>query len=317
VNIRNIDLNLLVLFEVLLTERNVSRAAVRLGLSQPAMSNALGRLRQTLGDPILVRAGRQLVPTSRAVELMAPIGEALRTLGEALAPRPPFHPSHSEITYRIETTDYVEMILFSQLIGHLEKAAPKVRLHTRFLKERIPLQGLVEGQLDLAIGYFPEPPPSLYQLPLFTDDFVCVLRKDHPLAGRPMTLENFVSQKQVIVAPWKGMTEIADSLLKKKGLKREIYVSTPHFLIAPHLVAETNYLVTLPRRMASAVSRWLPLEVFEHPLQLPTFTFSQLWHQRTHHEPAHHWLRQTLLQLAKETPAIVVPPRSPGKARRA
>ena len=297
-NIRNIDLNLLVVFEALLIERNVSRAAARLGLSQPAVSNALSRLRKVFGDPILTRARSGMIPTSRAIQLAKSVSEALRHIESALTGGQHFDPAQAKNTFTLAATDYVEWVLLPNLCGKISREAPEVRLESVPLKERIPYRDLEDGQIDLAIGYFTDAPGSLYQQTLFTDDFVCVMKADHPAAKEKLSLQRFASLKHALVAPWKGMVGVADEILARHGLKREIRVSTSHFLVAPNLVAQTDCIGILPRQVANLFSAPLSLRLLELPFKLPTFSFAQIWHERTHSEPAHRWLRSQIADLA-------------------
>ncbi len=295
-NIMDMDLNLLVVLDALLEEGNVTKAAARVGLSQPAMSNALARLREKFGDPLFVRTPGGMIPTARARALTEPVRLALRAIGAALAPGPIFDPAQSSQVFTIATTDYAELVLLPELSARFRESAPGVKLDLRSPRERVPQRELEAGQLDVAIGLFPDAPASFYRQTLFVEDFVCILRKDHPLRGK-LTLEKYAALRHALISPFGGMTGTVDEALEKHGLKREVVVATPHFLVAPLVVVRTDYILTLPRRVAASLASYLPVRLVEPPLELSKFTISQLWHERTHHDPAHRWFRAQLASL--------------------
>lgn len=290
-NISDIDLKSLEVLEALLTERNVTRAAAKVGLSQPAASNALARLRRLLGDPLVVRTRQGMIPTERGESLLEPIQNLRHILERVLEPEQNFDPATAKHTFKIAATDFAEWVALPPLSRLLSAQAPRIKLEMEPLKEVVPSQDLEEGKIDLAIGFFSDPPGSFYQQELFTEDFVCVMSAKNKERPNGMTLKQFLALRHILVAPWGGMVGLIDSILAKQGSHREVFVSTTHFHIAPFVAAESDYLVTLPRRVAEAYEKQLGLALFEVPVEMPKFTFRQLWHKRHHHSKAHQWLR--------------------------
>jgi len=296
----DIDLKSLRILEALLTERSVSRAARKVGLSQPAVSHALRKLREQLRDPLLVRTQTGMVLTARAEAMKAPLLSAIKALRAAIDPGAgSFDPATSREAFNIATTDYVQFLTIPSLTGHLSQVAPWVRLDFAAMRESIPRRELERGEIDLAIGYFEQAPESLFQQTLFTDEFVCCQRKGPAALRATPSPEVFASFRHVMVVPWKGMVGLVDPLLAKQGITRRVVLSTSHFLVAPFIVAASDCVLTLPRRVAEIMSTYLPLTLFSPPLDLPRLTISQIWHERVHHDPAQQWLRS---QIAKISP---------------
>ncbi len=293
-NITDIDLKSLEVLEALVAERNVTRAARRVGLSQPAVSNTLARLRKWLGDPLLVRTSQGMVPTSRAVSLVGPIRTAMDGLRAAFAPAPAFQPSSADTRFQVAATDYAAWICLPDLCAKLVAEAPHVRLEVSALTEKVPARGLERGEIDLALGFFPDPPENLYQRELFREDFVAVMSQNSTHAKGKMTLAKFTSLRHVIVSPWGGIVGTLDAALAEAGVSRTVFVSLTHFLVAPAIVASSDYVVTLPRRLAQSFEKNYPLAIVNLPVTLPSLSFRLLWHERTHQETAQLWLRKTI-----------------------
>ena len=300
-NITAVNLNLLLAFEALLEERSVSRAAARIGLSQPAMSNALGRLRATFSDPLFTRTARGMTPTSRALELAGPVRGGLAQLRGAFAERPQFDPSISTRTFRIALTDYAELVLFPRLMQRIQRRAPEVQIQLRRL-DRIffaPEVELRSGGLDAAIGFFPEAntlEPGTYSRDLFVEENVCLLRKGHPLLHKRFTLRQFASAGHVGVFYRSDTRGLIDTILASHGLRRRLQAATPHFLVAPYVVAETDLIAVAPAGLAARFKRSLPLEIRKCPIQLPLFHMRLLWHEHSGGDPAHAWLRSEIVE---------------------
>jgi DNA-binding transcriptional LysR family regulator len=299
VNIGKLDLNLLRVLDALLAERNVTRAAARLHLSQPALSNALARLRRALDDPLLVRTPRGMVPTPRATALGAPVHRALAELDEALGTHS-FHPARSDQVFRLAATDYMEFVVFPPLIRRLRALGSRIALHVVPLGETVKAEALARGEIDLALGYFRRPEEHLHARALFDEQFVCVVRRDHPVVHKRLTLRQFVALDHLLVAPGGVAHGVVDEQLEQRGLARRIALAIPHFLQAPFIIAETDSIATLAERVARRFAAMLPLAVFPPPLEVPGFTASMLWHTRTQHSPAHRWLRAQLAEIAAE-----------------
>lgn len=298
-NLAGIDLNLLVILDAVLAERSVTRAAARVGLSQPAMSNALARLRALLDDPLLVRAGSAMEPTPRALELAAPIHQALESIRRTLAPAPSFDPRSSSHVFRFCSADDLELTLLPRLLEQLKRKAPGIDIEMRRVAGRAE-EDLRTGRIDLYLGVWPSIPPALERHLLRQETFACIARKGHPLIRSRLTLEDFVSVGHVLVAPSGRPGSVIDTALSDQGLGRRVVLRTPHFSIAPLVVARSDLIATLPRAVAMAFAEVLPLRVYAPPLDTPGFPVHMVWHPRTHEQPPHRWMRQLLMDLAQE-----------------
>jgi len=297
-NLSGIDVNLLVAFDALVHERSVTRAATRVGLSQPAMSNALSRLRALFGDPLLVRVGREMSPTRHALDLAGPIHRALVDLQHAVDSTTSFDPARSARTVRLALTDYVATVLLPALIRCLTRTAPSLDIETQPLDGTLPAEELRSGRLDLAFGNFPQPVSSpLRQQPLFREGFVCLVRRGHPMVRTRLTLRRFVALQHVLVSPRGERSGVVDRLLGARGLERRVAFTTSHFMVAPTVVSQTNLITTVPRRAAEVLGRRLRLRLFEPPLRIPPFEISMVWHGRTDEEPLAHWFREEVRRI--------------------
>lgn len=297
VHVEAFDLNLLLAFDALWTERHVTRAARRVGLTQSAMSHALARLRTQLDDPLFVTTPRGLMPTPRAHALAPPLAEALTLVRNAVKP-PQFVPATLQRTFTIGSNDYGDVALLPQLVARLEREAPGVRLILR------PLVGdgeraLLDGQHDLMFSVPHPTAPDVFGETLFHDHFVSLLRADHPAARRPLTLDRFVALRHLLISP-QGMGEAAvDVALRARGRERVIAVRLPHFLSAPLVVAQTDLIVTMPERVARAVAAQQRFVVRQPPVELPSITFNMFWHARNDADPLHRWIRTLAATVAR------------------
>lgn len=303
VHLEGLDLNLLVALRALLAERHVTRAAARVGLSQPAMSHALSRLRELLGDPLLVRTPNGMRPTPRAEAMTAPLERALEDIGRLIASPAPFEPRLSTRKFRIASNDYMELVLFPRLLRRLWIEAPNIDVRIVNLAEAVNTE-LAEGRLDLAMGVVelanPDPPRGIRSQDLVSDGFVCVVREDHPVVKKRLSLDDFVALPHALVAPRGEGGSVVDSALARLGKKRRVAVEIPHFLVAPHVVRETDLLLTLAARVAASLAPLLGLRRIPPPLELTTFTMAMQWHERQHVDPAHVWLRELIAAVAKD-----------------
>ncbi len=307
-NRSNIDLNLLAVLDALLAERNVTQAARRVHLSQPAASNALARLRHVFKDPLLVRGAGGLTLTPRAEELELPVRQAMMQIDAALNQRAVFDPATATDTFSIAASDGVEVALLPSLIARLRNEAPGIDLRFRPLPSvslaARPMRGDIVpeeelgGDLDLALGFFPDPPQRLHARALFEGTFVCAVRKDHPAVKSKLSLRQFLALSHVVVASrsqgWHG---VVDAALAKRNLARHVALVVPQFTVVPYIIAQSDFIVTLPRGMAAMFARTFDIRLVE-PLSLPEFAISQVWHERTHHSAAHQWLRSVIAELA-------------------
>jgi len=292
-----VDLNLVTALDALLHEVSVTAAARRVGLSAPAMSHALSRLRRQLGDPLLVRAGRAMVLTPRAEALRSRVRDLHQAARDVLAQPGPFHPERLARTFVVQASDSVIAVLGREL-DRVLAPAPGLTLRFRPNLPEDPLE-LREGRSDLAIGIYGDLPPELRTRSLYTDRFVSVVRRDHPMVGDRLTLDQFLSLPQVQVAPRGRPGGIVDATLAQQGRTRHVSRAVPFFLSALLLVSESDAVVTLPERVARTMEERLRLKVLAPPLHLPPYTLSLVWHPRLDGDPAHRWLREAVVQAAR------------------
>jgi DNA-binding transcriptional LysR family regulator len=300
----SLDLNLLVALDALLEERNVTRAAERMGITQSAMSHALARLRTATGDALLVRGTGGMVPTTRAESLGPPIRRALEEVASALRSPTTFDPMTAQHRIRIATSDYGELILLPKLAGRLAREAPGIELRVSGAGEEA-RETLGSGATDLVIA--PVRPndagPGVFAKKLFDERFVCVVRKGHPLAAGKLTVARFAAASHALISPRAKEGSFVDDALARLGLQRRVSVAVPHFLVAPHIVASSDLILTLAARVADMLAKPLGLVVLAPPpeLKLEGFTMSALWHERTQGEPVQRWLRDLLAIVARES----------------
>jgi len=308
-NIENFDLNLLVCFDALMRERNVSRAAEQLNISQPAMSNSLKRLRGLLDDPLLVRTTRGMEPTERALELEPLIRQSLSFAEAALSPTDQFDPKTSERVFRIQVSDYVEGTLIASLVQHLQEHAPHVTLDVLTLSDAS-FQDLEKGKVDLAINRFDDIPQSFYKRSVWKDSFSCVVNAQHAILENN-TLEKYLESDHIWVSKTgigvgTGMSQEnshkrgwIDDALTELNCERKIRVFTRHYQIVPLLVNRTDLIATLPTRAARSYSSYSDLVIVEPPFTIKPIEINMVWSPLLHHSSAHQWIRRTLVELAK------------------
>jgi DNA-binding transcriptional LysR family regulator len=293
------DLNLLVVLDVLLAERNVTRAAQRLGLSQSAVSNALSRLRTALGDGVLVRAANGMVATPRAMSLQQEIGDTLERISVLLGGATVFDPKTARRTFSIVATDYVQFVLLGALVNRLRKSAPGVTLQIVPPLREYPFAALETGSVDLVLGAARQQhvPRGLHRRWLFRDQLVCMIRAAHPYAAGALSLKRYLELDHIEALPV-GSVALADEILAKLGHRRRVVLTVPHFLIAPFLVMQGDYCFTLAGRIAKPLTTWLPLRARPLPYGEHEITIGAFWHDRVHHDAAHRWLRKQVVESA-------------------
>ncbi len=290
VNLSAVDLNLLVALEALLSERSVTRAAERVGLSQPALSHALTRLRTVFDDPLFVRTPRSMEPTPRALSLEGPLRESLRSVRAMLSPPEVFEPAKAKREFSLASADLAEFVLLPKLMASLAAEAPGVDL--RVMPWNDPFGPLTAGELDVAVGVFPDAPAGILRRRVYRDGFVCVMRKESPAArARVFDADRYCAQTHLLVAPRGTPGSHVDAALAKQKRSRRVALMVPHFLVAPHVVAGTDLVWTAPERMARPYAEKLGLVVRPMPVPVRGFTVSMVWHARHDRDPAHAWLR--------------------------
>lgn len=291
-----IDLNLLRLMQVVDQEGSVTRAAQRLGLSQPAVSNGLARLRRALGDPLFVRSSTGMEPTPRARRVLEALDSAMGLIRLGLREGVEFDPAVATDEFSLLVSDLGELTYLPRLMEHVEQHAPGCRLRVRQLARGGYAEALEAGRADLAVGYLPHPRGSLRSRRLFTDRFVCMLRAGHPALEQPFTLERYLALSHVAVSRAGGREGLVTTMLAGLGAERRIALVIPHFAAAPGVVAATDLAVAVPSQLADVYAGagvvTLPL-----PFDVPRIEIALYWHDRLQEDPASRWLRGVFVAL--------------------
>lgn len=300
-NLRNFDLNLLVAFDVLMRELNVTRAAEQMFITQSAMSHILHRLRQQLDDPILVKTPSGMKPTERALALIDPVRAVLSETERLIQPPVEFDAASSQRRFVLAATDYIEFLLMPELSGLIENNAPGIDLHVKRTESSFPATPLENGSLDVVLGFESvlNPPVHLQRQYLFSDKMACVVRQDHPLISKPPSLEEFVAVPHMLISRTGSNVGIIDQVLTELGLERRIKLIVPHFLSAPLIVAKTDMILSLPYRIAEQFTKIASLAIFPVPLELPDYDLCMIWHPLQDKDPAHLWLREIIVTACK------------------
>jgi DNA-binding transcriptional LysR family regulator len=309
-NLERVDLNLLIYLDVLLREKNVTRAAEQLGVTQPAMSNILRRLRTLFNDPLLIRSSEGMTPTERALELQPHIRAVLADLSQILEPRTEFSPYTSTRVFRIMTSDYAEATLVPRLVKAMRSEAPNVVLD--FLTPSdVSYRDMEQGKVDLAINRFNEIPQSFHQVLVWRDSFSCLLSSQSPIVQQ-FNLKNYLEAQHIWVSktgmgvgfgvnPDKsGGLGWIDQALDRIGQKRKISIFTRHYQMPALLTANADLVATLPTRVARLQALNDKIVIKEPPFYIPEFELKMAWCPLLHHHPAHRWLRQLILFVARQ-----------------
>jgi DNA-binding transcriptional LysR family regulator len=294
--VSSVDLNLLAVLNAILQTESVGRAAERVGITKPAMSHALSRLREQTGDPVLVRAGQGWQLSARARAMRDRVRELTEGVSLVLRREESFDPKVSEKEFRVHAPDSV-IALIGPGIGAALAQAPGCRL--RFLSiqtdDASPMRA---GNVDLGLGVFPGLPPEFRTQVLFRERFACVVRKGHPWVNGKVTLKCYLEMNHVMVAPRGRSGGPVDTALAERGVVRKVMLSVPNFLAALHLVSRTDCTVTISERLAGAYAETLGLQVLRAPIPLPQYAIRQVWHPRVDAEPSHRWFRQLVARVA-------------------
>ncbi|EBY7415779.1 LysR family transcriptional regulator [Salmonella enterica subsp. enterica serovar Alachua] len=291
-NLRNVDLNLLVILDVLLTERHVSRAAIRLNMSQPAVSHALARLRDLLDDPLLVREGAGLVPTLKAMEIAKPLTEVLTGVRSVLGPQG-FDPATTQYRFHLSMSDYGGSILLPGLVRDLRQDAPGIDLAVSQFSREGMVARILDGEIDLGFGVFPHLPAQITAELIMQDEYVCLLDR-RSLKGQTLDTETYFARPHALVAVRGDATTEIDESLRLAGHTRHIAVVVPHWGVAPRLITGTDLILTIARGGLMNLPPDDNLVVLPAPVALPPIPFVQVWHKRRESDPAHRWLRSRI-----------------------
>jgi DNA-binding transcriptional LysR family regulator len=305
-NLQTIDLNLLLVFEALMEERGVTRAARRVGLSQPAMSNALARLRRTFDDPLFVRTTEGMSPTPAAQSLIGPVRTALAQLRDIFEEKPAFAPTASERLFHVLANDYVELTLLPPLARAIRDQASGVSLRLQRSPSVFepPSANSLAESFDLAIGFFPDAltlDARVRSELLWEDRNVCIARAGRPKIRGRISLRQYAEAEHVAVFYKKQGLGVIDTLLAQQGLSRRTAVVVPHFASVPFIVSATDFIATVPERLAQRFSGQLKLQLLRAPIEIPPLRLTLLWHERFHADPAHRWMRELITKTATRT----------------
>lgn len=298
INLSRIDLNLLVALDALLAERSVTRAARRIGLGQSAMSHNLARLRALFGDELLTRGPEGLRPTPRALALMDPVRIALGQIVTIVTPEDSFDPRTAERLFRVGLPDGAEVMLGPALLAHVCENAPGIRLRLQSA-DRL-FDELDADRLDLGIAFGPVPEGAFHHKRrlLATDSYLCMFNGDRLKIAPPISLEDYLRVPHVLTSLRAGERGVVDDVLAELGLSRTIALTTTRFVAVPFLVAGAPVITTMPARLARLFARELGLSLSPVPIQLPEPSAALIWHASYDRDPAHRWLRQTVVQMA-------------------
>lgn len=297
------DLNLLVVFQQLLKDRRVSAAAASLGMSQPALSHALRRLRETLGDELFLRTPAGMEPTPYALQLVEPISLALETLHGALTVRASFDPAHSRRHFSLAMNDVGEIYFLPVLMDLLSREAPFVTVGAVSVTEPGLKDDMVAGRIDLALGLLPQLQAGFFQQVLFRQDYVMLMRRGHPLARkRQLTMKDFSGAEHVrVLAGGTGHGHV-DEALERQGLRPRVRLTVPHYVALSHVLAGTDMVATVPQRFAERTLDPFGLVTRPLPVPLPAAVIHQIWHARLHRDPGGQWLRGLMAQAFGNSP---------------
>lgn len=299
VNLRNLDLNLLAVFDAIFAEGNLTRASRRLAMSQPAVSNALSRLRVALNDPLFTRTAQGMTPTAKARLMAAPVRQALDLIQNAVRGNTEFDYRLSDRKFTVAVEDYGEAVIMPRFMDWLSQAAPRLKLDIQPLGGDLLNEALKQGEVDLAITYFRIKDREFQNQLLMEEALVSMVRQDHPSVGDVLTLEQYVELPHVILAPRTAEGPVIDRALKKMGLTRRIALQVPHFLSMPLIVKGTDFVCTLPRRMAAVYAENFRLKILKTPVECPGIPIFLVWHQALEADPGHAWLRESLADLSR------------------
>lgn len=300
IKLPEIDLNLLVVFDLLYQEQNTQRVALRLGITQPAVSHALKRLRNLLADELFERTSQGLMPTPLATRLHPAIAQALTQLQETLNRPDDFDPAVSERTFNIAMTDIGEIVFLPRLLERLTREAPGISLSTVRSHNEDLKREMEEGRIDLAIGLIPQLGAGFYQQGLFVQRYVCLMREDHPLAAGEFDLNAFAAAQHAVVVARGTGHGIVEEQLARSGITRPVRLELPHFAAVPYIVSSTDLVVTVTGKLAEVTRERFRLVMREHPVPFPEIPINLFWHRRFHQDAGNRWLRGAIFEMFAE-----------------
>lgn len=304
------ELRLLRVFRILMTERSVSRAAERLGVSQPAMSHALQRLRVLFGDPLLLRSSKGMVPTERASEIIGIVDSLLAHYDRLVSPQGPFDPALSQRRFVLTAPEYAEHLLLPRLFKYLRDNAPGISVEVRAPDRDRSTTWLERGEIDLRIAWILKPPSSLRSMPLFQDRIVCIADRDHPNVRGTLSLAQYLSLPHIRLLGGGRTTagQVIDGAIEKAGGGTRPMFLVQNVLTIPLMVVGTDMIATLPQALAARFQRLHPVQVLDAPLPLPRVRYAAYWHERSHRDTGHRWLRSAVALAARGCLEVYVDP---------
>ncbi|MBM7061945.1 LysR family transcriptional regulator [Pseudomonas sp. UL073] len=296
-NLNKVDLNLFIVFDAIYTEANLTRAGQIVGITQPAVSNALARLRETFNDPLFVRTAQGMVPTPMAQNIIGPVRNALQQLRVSVQESRIFNPAQANKTFRISMTDLSEEILLPSLFQRLRRQAPAVQIESFQAKRRETTKELAAGRLDFAVDAPLNTDPQVRHVKLLHDRYVCAMRKGHPLAKDKLTLEEYLSLTHIQISSRRSGLGYVDLALGKMGIQRKIALRSQHYLMSTMILRETDMAMTVPERFARSHGlHFVSLPVADVPA-LETHLY---WHESTDQDPANRWMREQIIELSQQ-----------------
>jgi DNA-binding transcriptional LysR family regulator len=296
-NLAGVDFNLLVVFDALMTEQHLTRAAEKIGLSQPATSNALSRLRKLFKDDLFIKTYSGMTPTPRAIELAESIHQVLLQVQTAIYSEPQFDPQTSDRIFRLGMDDYSELVFLPKLLAEIEILAPKVKIQVRSTNWMRSPKLLDADEIDLAIGHCPQWQQWHTRKFLYEERFVCLASSERFGAGKAITLEEYVVASHLLVSPKEDMVGLVDEVLALQNLSRQVAMSVPNFLIVPFILVNTNFITTLPTQLVKTFLEVWQLYASPLPFEMTGFSVDMLWHSKNDREGGHMWLRNLIAQI--------------------
>ncbi len=298
--LEKIDLHLIKVLHTVLTERSVSRAALKLGMYQPAVSASLKRLRALSGDPLLVRSGAGMVATDAGLRMIAPSERILRAAEVLFTDARAFDAKTAQVTFRIAASDYLDPLFLPQLVAQLKAQAPLCHIEIQPLSGAADYRAhLAQGECDVVIGNWPKPPDDLHMGKLFADEVVCLVSKDHPAARRGWTQASWLAAEHIAPTPTHpGAKGVIDDHLASLGLARNITARCPHFGLIPSMVASSLLVLTTGRQYCDRYAASLNVKILKCPIEFPPMMYYQLWHERSHASAQAKWLRERVKSVA-------------------
>ena len=293
-NLAGIDLNLLVVFDALMTEQHLTRAAQKIGLSQPATSNALSRLRSLFNDDLFIKTSKGMTPTPRAIELAASIHQSLLQVQTAIYSEPEFIPQKSDRVFRLGMDDYSELVFLPKLLAQMQILAPKVKIQVRSTNWMRSPKLLDADEIDLAVGHCPQFQPWHTKQLLYEEYFVCVASAKRFKNRKAIAIDEYVAATHLLVSPKEDMVGLVDEALAQQNLSRNVAMSVPNFLIVPFILVNTNFIATLPAHLVTTFVEVWQLYACPLPFQMNGFSVDLLWHNKNDREAGHVWLRNLM-----------------------